>query len=281
MKRKMLAVLLWLVKVAALVAAIIVLLLFVFQAKLIYHPQPYRPDYARLIPARGVEVEYRTSAGRQTAFYIPPRAADDPTTIPKRLWVMFGGNASLALFWADTVRDAPDPDAAFLLVDYPGYGKCEGSPSPRSIQESSETALTGLAEWMKCDRADLERDLNVAGHSLGAAASLQFAVKHKIQRILLVAPFTSMREMVRQVMGRAFTFILLHNYDNRKRLDELAAGPQPPHVIILHGDSDTIIPSRMSRELTAAHPQMIELHEIPRADHVNVLDYVLPYLASR
>jgi pimeloyl-ACP methyl ester carboxylesterase len=273
-----LALFLWLLKIAVAVGAIIVLLLFVFQAKMIYHPQPYRPDYARLIPARGVEVDYRTSAGRQTAFYIPPRAADDPTTIPKRLWVMFGGNASLALFWADTVRDAPDPDAAFLLVDYPGYGKCEGTPSPRSIQESSEAALTRLASWMKCDRADLERDLNIAGHSLGAAAALQFGVRHPIKRAVLVAPFTSMRDMVREVIGRAFTFILLHDYDNRRRLSELASRADPPQVTILHGDSDTIIPVRMSRELAAAHPNMVRLQVIPHADHVSVLDYVLPYL---
>ena len=49
-----------------------------------------------------------------------------------------GGNAGLALDWLETAvefmasRDRPPAtQAAFLLVDYPGYGTNAGEPSPK------------------------------------------------------------------------------------------------------------------------------------------------------
>jgi pimeloyl-ACP methyl ester carboxylesterase len=278
MKRKLLRLVLSLIKIAIVVMVLLVVLLFFFQSHLIYHPQPYRPDYKRLLPPRASEIEYNTACGRQVAFYVPPRSSDSPTTIPQRLWVAFGGNGSLALFWSDTVQQSPDPDAAFLLVDYPGYGKCSGSASPQSIEESSEAALCALSTHLQCEPAALDADINVLGHSLGAAAALQFAVHHPIKRAVLVAPFTTMRNMAKHVVGSALSVVLRHNYDNVARLQELAAREHPPEIIILHGDADPIIPVQMSRDLAAAFPRMIELHEITGADHVTVLDHVEQFL---
>jgi pimeloyl-ACP methyl ester carboxylesterase len=270
--------LLWALKIGAIVLVICAVLLWFFQAKLIYHPRPYRADYKRLVPAHGVEIDYRTSCGKQAAFYIPPRSNDAAATVPVRLWVMFGGNGSLALFWASTVEQAPDNDAGFLLVDYPGYGKCEGSPSPASIQENSEGALDALAVHLRCSATDLERDLNVAGHSLGSASALQFAVRHPIQRAVFAAPFTTMRAMAGHVVGRGFALLLRHNYDNEKTLAEIAARTPSPRVIILHGSADPVIPVEMSRSLSKAFPRMITYQEIPGADHVSVLDSMPQYI---
>jgi pimeloyl-ACP methyl ester carboxylesterase len=274
-------ILLSLLKIGGTVLVACVALLWFFQTKLIYHPQPYRPDYKRLLPARGQEIEYQTGCGRQTAFYIPPRAAEDPTTVPQRLWVMFGGNGSLALFWSDTVNEVADKNAAFLLVDYPGYGKCAGTPSPVSIRESSDGALDALAAHLECTTEDLERDLNVGGHSLGSAAALQFAVRHPVRRAVLAAPFTSMRAMAKQVVGGGFSMLLRHDYDNDGRLTELAAREQPPQVTIIHGDADRIVPVEMSRSLARAHPSIITYHEVKGADHVSILDDMPEYLAPK
>ncbi|MGI8905804.1 MAG: alpha/beta hydrolase [Candidatus Sumerlaeaceae bacterium] len=275
----MFSLLLSVIKITAIALLVLGLFLFFFQAKLIYHPRPYHPDYKRLIPERGVEIDYTTACGKQTAFYVPPRNTDDVTSAPARLWLFFGGNGSLALFWSDIVKEAPDPAAAFLLIDYPGYGKCEGAASPGSIEESSEAALAALASWLHCTPQDLEGDLNIAGHSLGAAVALQFAVRHPIRRAVLAAPFTSMQSMAREVVGPVLANVLTHNYNNEKRLAALAARPSPPEVRILHGDADPIIPVRMSRELATAHKSMIKLHEIPGADHVTVLDTLGQHLA--
>jgi hypothetical protein len=67
------------------------------------------------------------SAVRQTtAFYIPARNNEQ---LPSRLWVAFCGNGSLALDWTTILAGYPNHNDAFLLLDYPGYGKCQGYAS--------------------------------------------------------------------------------------------------------------------------------------------------------
>jgi hypothetical protein len=79
---------------------------------------------------------------------------------------------SVALDWLNFVADAADPRAAFFLIDYPGYGICDGNPTPQSILENAEGALEALvANNQEKFRAEA---LCVFGHSLGGAAALQF-----------------------------------------------------------------------------------------------------------
>ncbi len=104
----------------------------------------------------------------------------------------------------------PPPNHSFLLVDYPSYGLCDGKPSPPAILEQSVNAFDALTRhlrWNNNKRRDTTTSdekaadsssgsgsgsggaavvgrkwivppntrVNILGHSLGSAASLQFA----------------------------------------------------------------------------------------------------------
>jgi hypothetical protein len=77
--------------------------------------------------------------------------------------------------------------------------------------------------------------------------------------------------MARKVVGWPLCWLLLHNYDNRARLGELAARAQPPRVTIFHGDVDETVPIAMGRELGGMYPGMISFHAVPGAVHLTVL----------
>jgi len=264
--------------VASVLAVIFLLLLF--QNLLIYHPRPYGFDasarYHFLVP-----LPYTTAQGRQEAWYFPPSRL--PAQPPRHLWVVFSGNGSLALDWVgfldplanQTVVDlfptVPDPRDGFLLIDYPGYGNCQGHPSPATIQASTEAAFTALAESLHTQPGVLEKDLNVLCVSIGCGAGLNFAVRHPVDRIVLLAPFTSLRDMAQRTVGWPLCWVLLHNFDNRARLRELAARPNPPRVLILHGDADSLVPIAMGRQLASMFPGMIMFHAVPGAGHNTVV----------
>lgn len=77
------------------------------QDSLIYHPRSYPANYRRFLPPHAAELPYRTAAGAQTAFYLPPRNGGP---LPERIWVAFIGNAGLALEWTGlppTIRATP------------------------------------------------------------------------------------------------------------------------------------------------------------------------------
>jgi pimeloyl-ACP methyl ester carboxylesterase len=245
-------------------------LLFLLQRRIIYHPHAYEPSYKILLPPNAVELNYRISSGQQVSFYIPSRA--DPTHAPEQLWLLFNGNAALGLDLLDFVKDVPDENAGFLFMDYPGYGACAGKPTRKSILASTEAAFGALSAHLKLEQSRLEEDLNVLGFSIGTAAALEFAARHPVKRVVLVAPFTSMLEMARLSVGTPLCHMLIDRYDNRARLAELAARDKPPTVHIFHGDADETVPFRMGAELAQRHPGMIVFHAVNGASHDSILD---------
>src|SRR2546423_15112686 len=96
-------------------------LLYFRQHSMVYHPRAYDESYAYAFPADGVEINYTVATAKYSAYYIPGSAV-----VPKRLWLAFCGNGSLALDWTTILREHPYNGDAFLLNDYPGYGKNGG-----------------------------------------------------------------------------------------------------------------------------------------------------------
>jgi pimeloyl-ACP methyl ester carboxylesterase len=236
------------------------------QGRLIYPAPRYAQVMWEKLPPDCVPLRYETGEGKQVSFYQRPRSGGEA----KRLWLVCSGNGGVALGWHDLLMDNADADAGFLLFDYPGYGFCEGSCTPGRILTASEAAVEALRVHLGLDRATLDARLGVLGHSLGAAAGLQYAARHPVRRIVLAAPFTTMVEMGHRQLFWPCGQLVWHRFDNRARLTEaLAREPRPP-VDILHGEDDEFIPPEMGRELAEAHPSLVRFHLVPGADHDTV-----------
>jgi pimeloyl-ACP methyl ester carboxylesterase len=184
--------------------------------------------------------------------------------------LLCGGNASLALDWLEIIEDYPDEETGFLLLDYPGYGNSQGRAGPEAILESAEAALAELAAGLGVDLREVEGRLQLMGHSLGAAAVLLYAGQHRVNGIVLVSPFTSLKDMATLVVGKPLNRTLRHDYDNRARLREIIARDPGVPITIFHGNHDKIIPVRMGRELAGLFPT-IEYREVANGDHNYIL----------
>jgi len=252
-------------RIGALTAMTLLALFTGCQSRLIYFPRTYpagtAENWARETP--GKAIDFTTSQGRQRAFLQGERHH------PRNLWLVCAGNGSVALDWSDWLRDHGPREDAWLLVDFPGYGDCHGSPSPATIRESL-TTLVPLAMQEVGWSADNDASrLRIFGHSLGAAACLIAAADQHIQRGVLLAPFTSTMDMTRAITGLPLGFLVWHRFDNSARLADLARHG-PAHIIILHGVEDEVIPIAMSRQLAKRHPALVELREIQNASHNTV-----------
>jgi len=250
-------------------AALVVLLIaavYARQHSLIYHPRPYDSSYATALPPHGSEIGYSLPFGQQVAFYLPPRRG----ALPERLWVAFCGNGSLALDWTTILRGYPDNGDAFLLVDYPGYGKSAGYATIASMRDSTDAALEALADRLGTTKGELEPRLCAIGHSLGAAVALDFAARHGAQRVVAIAPFTTLREEAATVAG-PLAHLLIESYDNRESLAAVFERNPAARVAIFHGVDDELIPERMGRELAQLRPASIDYIPID-GDHVSVLE---------
>ena len=261
----------WRRRIIRFIAGVFLLLLIALsimyfrQHALVYHPRPYDESYVYSLPANGVEITYTVANAKYVAYYVPGIQA-----MPKRLWIAFCGNGSLALDWTTILKQYPPGGDAFLLIDYPGYGKNGGYATIASTRLSADAALKAVM-----DRLDVEENhltLCTIGHSLGAAVALDFAAHHRVQKIVLIAPFTTLREEAATILGGWIARLLLESYDNRANL--AAANKRTPDakIAIFHGVDDRVIPVRMGRQLAHEFP-FVKFFAVKGADHVSVLNH--------
>src|SRR6478735_4108624 len=184
------------------------------QSKLIYFPRPYGPgttaEWQRA--TAGKPIDFTTSQGKQRAFL------QGDLTNPRNLWIVCGGNGTVALDWSEWITEHAPKEDAYLLVDFPGYGDCEGAPSPGRIRESLKAGVPlALHEIGWTGVTDSSR-LRFFGHSLGSAACLIAATEFRIQRGVMIAPFSSTMAMSRHMTGLPLGFLVWHRFDNAARL---------------------------------------------------------------
>ncbi|MCE9518585.1 MAG: alpha/beta hydrolase [Verrucomicrobia bacterium] len=245
----------------------IVIFLVSCQSKLIYYPRPYgNAELESISKLGGKRIEVTTSQGRQVAFYLPSRQA--PSQPPEFLWLVFGGNGARAM---DYSSEAAGWDARFgyLFMDYPGYGLCEGSPNPDRIEESIVALTSKLQGDLHWSDAQFRARSGIFGHSLGCAAGLIAMDRFQLKSGVICAPFTTMTDMAKRVLGWPLCYLNRHRFDNIARLTAIA--PRGAQVRIFHGQDDDSIRVTMSQKLAAMFPQTVRLTVVPDSGHNDVV----------
>ncbi len=235
------------------------------QSKLIYFPRPYGGDHVKNWDAEPgtTVIDYKTSEGNQQAYLL------SNTPKPERLWLVCGGNGTLALDWSDWLRENAPRQDAWLLIDIPGYGACSGSPRPSTIGHTLKAVVPAGLDSLKWSLPADHGKLRFFGHSLGSAVALMAADEYDLRRGVLMTPFTSSMDMTKAIFGVDLGFIVWHRFDNEARLKTLAARGNAA-VFILHGSNDESIPVTMSRELAQEFPSVVRYTEIPGGRHNNL-----------
>jgi uncharacterized protein len=120
--------------VATLVVAFYYVTLFLSQRRLLF-PRPRGP-----VPSQSVagvqHVRLQGPDAPVDVWYAAPKAA---TATPHPAIVFAHGNGERAEDWIREFRPLQDEGLGVLIVEYPGYGIAEGSPSQRSITNAVVT----------------------------------------------------------------------------------------------------------------------------------------------
>jgi fermentation-respiration switch protein FrsA (DUF1100 family) len=130
-----------------------------------------------------------------------------------------------------------------LMLAYRGYAGSDGSPTEEGLYLDARAAL----DWLNA-QGIADNRIALYGQSLGSGVATQMAVERKLAAVVLEAPYTSAAD----VGAWRFPFLPVH-WLMRDRFDSLAriAEVEEP-VLVMHGDSDWIIPQRMGRRLFEA-----------------------------
>jgi uncharacterized protein len=133
-----------------------------------------------------------------------------------------------------------------LLIEYRGYGVSAGlSPSEEGLYLDAEAGLEMLAaRGIGPDRIVL------SGMSLGTGVAAEMAGRKRGGRLLLVAPYTSIPDLVTDVAPFVPASALLA--DHFETLEKAPSIDLP--TIVVHGDDDEIVPFWMGQRLSETIP---------------------------
>jgi len=223
---------------AVLVYAAYCVLLFFVQRQVIFPrymiPTPPPPDFKTL---RIEPWWLETSFGKVEAWYLPPAAAEKPAPA-----VIFAhGNGELIDYWPNELGRFSEMGIGLLLVEYPGYGRSDGSPSQESIAETFTLAYDRLAARTDVDPARIV----LFGRSLGGGAVCDLALKRPSAALILMSCFESVSAFAVRYLAPAF--LIRDPFDNLSAVRRYH-GP----VLVLHGQFDEVIPFGHGQALHAA-----------------------------
>lgn len=215
------------------------------QRQMIY---PGKTIQAQAVPspmAGRIPLWVETRFGKVETWFVPGHGKGK-----RPLVIFFHGNGEIIDFLPGQIEGFNALGIGVLAVEYPGYGRSQGSPSEESI---TETALAAYDAVIKRDDVDPSRVIGF-GRSLGGGAACALGRQRPLAALILQSPFTSTRPFSRRYFLPAF--LVRDVFDNSAAL---ARFPGP--VLILHGRHDDIIPFEHGKELTgvARRARFIEL----------------------
>jgi len=244
------------VAVVAVSAVAVLGAVWLFQDALIYHPDRSRPPSAATVLEGGRDLVLTTDDGLElTAWFVAPA----PGSPRRDLAVLVApGNGGNRLGRADFAGLLAERGFAVLLLDYRGYGGNPGRPSESGLASDARAAQQALV-----DQGYLAERTLYFGESLGTGVVASLQAEIPPAGIVLRSPFTSLADAGAHQLPFLPVRALLR--DGFPVLAHIAASDVP--VTVVHGDSDSVVPSRQSAAVAAAAPRLVEHLVFEGADH--------------
>lgn len=224
-----------------------VLILSFFSDSLIFlpHPSSYQdnPGILKLTTRKGKKI---------SAIYLPNPEARFTLLVSHGNAEDLGDDRS----WLEDLRQV---GFSVLAYDYEGYGTSEGRPGEQAAYDDEDATYEYLASVLHTapDR------VIIFGRSVGSGPAVHLAARRSVAGLILQSPFVS--------AFRVLTRIPLLPYDKFPNSRDIRKVYCP--VLIIHGDSDTVIPPWHGRKLFALANEPKRFVSVAGADH-NDLDAV-------
>jgi fermentation-respiration switch protein FrsA (DUF1100 family) len=224
----------------AIAYAVILLLVFLFQSRLVYFPQ-FERELTATPRVAGLGYEdvalHAVDGVALHGWWVPARDA-------RGALLIFHGNAGNISHRIDYLTMFHRLGYAVLIIDYRGYGKSSGTPSEEGTYHDAEAAWQYLLETRKFK----PHDIVVLGESLGGGVATWLAAKYPPRALILASVFTSVPDLGARVYWWLPVRLLARiHYDSRERMPQIAAP-----VLIAHSREDDIVPFAHGEALFAA-----------------------------
>lgn len=225
--------------------------LYFFQESLLFHPKTLKSEWQFKTEHEMEEVWIPVQKNTKLhGLYFPTKKA-------KGIILYCHGNSGSVNGYMDYVDFYQPLGYDFFVYDYRGFGKSQGE-----IESEGQfyTDARRVFHWLQ-NRSN-GKPITVVGYSMGTTAAAFIASKERPKRAVLLAPFSSMKDM----MGRRYPwvprFLLNYPFETNKYVEQ-AVCP----IAVFHGDLDKTIPLESSEQLREHLKERDDFVVLKNQDH--------------
>lgn len=238
-----------LVSVLLITYAVLVLLIFGIQDRLVYFPTRDLVATPRTIGIDYEDVWLTTEDGvRLHAWFIPTPGA--------RLTVLhFHGNGGNISHRLERIKLFGALNLNVFLFDYRGYGQSGGRPNEEGMYRDARSAWGYLVKTRLLSPSSIV----LHGESLGGAVAVQLASEQTPAAVIVESSFSSIKDLGAEVYPwLPVRWISRFDYSSKDRLTNVHSP-----ILIVHSRDDELVPFHHGETLfaAAAEPkQFLEIH---------------------
>jgi len=228
------------------------------QETLLFHPDPLATDYQFNLPYTH-EVYIDVPGAKIHALHLKlPREQN------RGIVLFLHGNAENLKEWFTNPDFWINSGYDVLMMDYRGYGKSTGS-----IESEAQLHSDALAAWNYIKDQYARKKKVIYGRSLGTALAAKLATQVSSDLVVLVSPYTSMKDMANQYYPWVPSMVLRYPLENTQYIQQLNTP-----ILLLHGSNDRLINSKHSQVLASLNNRA-RFVEIPDAGHGDIHNFPL------
>ena len=214
--------------------ASVLIVLFIFQRNLMYHPNENN-YFGDKLEVEIEKVKIITSDNINLLGWFHNKDLKKFKTI-----LYFHGNAGKLDNRIYKLNYFKNMDVNFLIIAWRGFSGNKGKPSEEGLYEDGKSAI----EWLK-NLGLTEKDIIIYGESLGTGIATEIAQNNKFAGLILETPFTSMIEAEKNFYPYIPVGLLLKDkYKNDKKIKNINIP-----ILIMHGEADQIVPFWMGKTI--------------------------------
>ncbi|MEW7293030.1 alpha/beta hydrolase [Aquimarina sp. 2304DJ70-9] len=253
----------------ALFYTIIILILYMFQEKILFQPETLSDDYTFEFDHAFQEFFLETAEGDCL------NAIHFTNTNPKGVILYFHGNRGSLRRWGEIVSFFAKKRYDVIIMDYRGYGKSKGKITEKNLYNDAQLFYEYTAKHYPEDQ------ITIYGRSIGTGIAVKVASDNQPCNLVLETPYYNIKDIVESWLPHFPTNLLLRFKMPSGTFIQNVTCP----ITIYHGTDDGVVPYRSGERLFTSIPtpnkEMITIDEGSHNDlirfdrYLNTIDKVL------
>ena len=212
---------------------IFLVLTYIFQRNLLYHPKVNNYSGESLL-INVEKIKIKTSDGINLISWYYKKNLNSKTLL------FLHGNAGSLENRINKLNHFANLKLNFLIVAWRGFSGNEGQPTEKGLYEDARSAIN----WLN-SKGVMEKDIIIYGESLGTGVAVEVAQNRNFSGIILEAPFSSMIEAGKDKYPILPVKLLLKDkYESSNKIKNIKTP-----ILIMHGKVDNIVPFKMGKKM--------------------------------